>query len=169
MPTIGTEAMPTANAIEVSRNSSRAPMPNPASTSVPKFASMWVKMLTLSTDCSGEKQAIAPTFRMSDNIARWMRSPRSFGTTRARPENNTQPITAMLTENAISAPAATPRMPNDGMGPTPSASVPPITICSAADDSISADGSFMLPVPRRTPAMLFISQGMTAPPKKICV
>ena len=27
MPTIGTEAMPTANAIEVSMNSSRAPMP----------------------------------------------------------------------------------------------------------------------------------------------
>ncbi len=103
-------------------------MPKPARTSVPKFASMWVKMLTLSTDCNGEKQAIAPTFNMSKNMVRWMRSPRSFGTTRARPENMYQLITATLTENAISAPAATPRMPKDGMGPMPSASEPPITI-----------------------------------------
>ena len=31
-----------------------------------------------------------------------------------------------------------------------------------------ADGSFMLPVPRKIPAIEFISQGSTAPPKKIC-
>ena len=38
IPIIGTEAMPTANAIEVSMNSSRAPMPYPARISVPKPA-----------------------------------------------------------------------------------------------------------------------------------
>ena len=53
-------------------------------------------MLTLNTDCNGEKQAMAPTFRMSVNIDH--RMPCSFGTTRARPENMYQPITAMLTE-----------------------------------------------------------------------
>ena len=63
---------------------------------MPKPASMWVKMLIVSTDCSGEKQAMAPTLRMSKNIAHWMRSPRIFGTTRARPENRYQPITEML-------------------------------------------------------------------------
>src|SRR5438445_13641406 len=68
MPTIGTEAMPTANEIDVSMNSSRAPMPKPARISVPKLASMWVKMLMVRTDCSGEKQEMAPTFRMSMNI-----------------------------------------------------------------------------------------------------
>ena len=36
---------------------------------MPKPASMWVKMLIVSTDCSGEKQDTAPTFRMSKNIA----------------------------------------------------------------------------------------------------
>ena len=34
-----------------------------------ELASMWVKMLMVSTDCSGEKQETAPTFRMSKNIA----------------------------------------------------------------------------------------------------
>ncbi len=60
-------------------------------------------------------------------------------------------------------------MPNDGIGPSPRPSVPPRMIWQTADDSISDDGSFMLPVPRKMPAMVFISQGMTAPPKKICV
>ena len=105
---------------------------------------------------------------MSKNIAHRMRTPRSLGTTRARPENRYQPATETLTEKAISAPAATPRIPKLGMGPTPSASEPPITTWQAAETSISADGSFMLPVPRRMPPMLFISQGMTAPPKNIC-
>ena len=63
---------------------------------MPKFASMWVKMLMVSTDCSGEKQAMAPTFRMSKNIAHRMRRPLILGTTRARPENRYQPITEML-------------------------------------------------------------------------
>ena len=39
-------------------------------------------------------------------------------------------------------------------------------ICQTADDRIISDGNFMLPVPRSTPAMVFISQGSTAPPKK---
>ena len=47
--------------------------------------------------------------------------------------------------------------------------MPPRMIWQTAEDSISDDGSFMLPVPRRMPAMVFISQGITAPPKKICV
>ena len=63
---------------------------------MPKLASMWVKMLMVSTDCSGEKQATAPTLRMSTNIAMRIRSPRIFGTTRARPENRYQDITEML-------------------------------------------------------------------------
>ena len=37
-----------------------------------------------------------------------------------------------------------------------------------AEDSIISDGSFMLPVPRSTPAIVFISHGTTAPPKNIC-
>jgi hypothetical protein len=41
-------------------------------------------------------------------------------------------------------------------------------IWQTAELRISADGSFMLPVPRSTPAIVFISQGSTAPPKKIC-
>ena len=47
--------------------------------------------------------------------------------------------------------------------------MPPRMIWQTAEDSIISDGSFMLPVPRRMPAMVFISQGSTAPPKKICV
>src|SRR6478735_8080528 len=113
---------------------------------------MWVKILTLNTDCSGEKQATAPTLRISTNIDPWMRSPQNFGTTRARPENRYQAITDVETENAISAPAATPRIPNDGIGPMPSASEPPITIWQNADDRIRNEGSFMLPVPRRMAA-----------------
>ena len=46
--------------------------------------------------------------------------------------------------------------------------MPPRMIWQVADDSIRSDGSFMLPVPRRIPANVFISQGTTAPPKKIC-
>ena len=65
---------------------------------MPNFASMWVKIEIVSTDCSGEKQAMAPTFRISKNIAHWMRSPAVFGTMRARPENRYQPITQMLME-----------------------------------------------------------------------
>ena len=86
IPTIGTEAIPTANAIEVSMNSSRAPMPYPARISVPNRASIWVKMVTASTDCRGEKQETAPTFRISKNMPRRIRSPLSIGVTRARPE-----------------------------------------------------------------------------------
>ena len=57
---------------------------------------MWVKMLMVKTDCSGEKQAMAPTFRMSMNIGMRIRSPRILGMTRARPENRYQDITEML-------------------------------------------------------------------------
>ena len=42
-------------------------------------------------------------------------------------------------------------------------------IWQTADESIISDGSFMLPVPRKMPAMVFISHGMIAPPKNICV
>src|SRR6266550_2973951 len=70
IPIIGTDAMPTANAIEVSMNSSRAPMPYPARISVPNCASIWVNIVIVSTDCSGEKQETAPTFRMSKNMPR---------------------------------------------------------------------------------------------------
>src|SRR6267143_214353 len=58
-----------------------------------KPASICVKILMVSTDCSGEKQETAPTFRISMNIARRMRRPRTLGTTRARPENKYHPIT----------------------------------------------------------------------------
>ena len=57
---------------------------------------MWVKMLMVSTDCSGEKQEIMPTFRISTNIARRMRSPLILGATRARPENRYHVMTDML-------------------------------------------------------------------------
>ncbi len=59
---------------------------------------MWVKIEIVSTDCSGEKQAMAPTLRMSKNIAHWMRKPRSFGAIRARPENRYQPMMQMFME-----------------------------------------------------------------------
>ncbi len=65
-------------------------MPNPAS--------MWVKMLMVSTDCSGDKQETAPTFRMSTSIERLIRSPLILGTTRARPENRYHAITERLIE-----------------------------------------------------------------------
>ena len=42
-------------------------------------------------------------------------------------------------------------------------------IWQTAELRIISDGNFMLPVPRRIPAIVFISQGSTAPPKKICV
>ncbi len=57
---------------------------------------MWVKIEIVSTDWIGEKQDTAPTFKMSKNIAAWMRRPLIFGTTRARPENRYQPITETL-------------------------------------------------------------------------
>src|SRR6267378_3575172 len=47
-------------------------------------ASMWVKIVTVSTDCSGEKQETAPTFRISKNMPRWIRRPLTIGVTRAR-------------------------------------------------------------------------------------
>ena len=53
-------------------------------------------MLMVSTDCSGEKQAMAPTLRMSMNIAQRIRKPMILGTTRARPENRYHDITEML-------------------------------------------------------------------------
>jgi len=59
-------------------------------------------------------------------------------------------------------------MPNCGIGPRPRPSVPPRMIWQTAEESIIIDGSFMLPVPRRIPVIEFISQGNTAPPKKIC-
>src|SRR4051812_15589611 len=129
---------------------------------------MWVKMATVSTDCSGEKQDTAPTFRISKNIGHRIRRPLIFGTTRARPENTYHDMMDRLTTYATSDPAATPRMPNDGIGPRPRPSVPPKMIWQVAEESISSDGSFMLPVPRKTPAKVFISQGTTAPPKNIC-
>ena len=46
--------------------------------------------------------------------------------------------------------------------------MPPRMIWQTAEERIISDGSFMLPVPRRMPANVFISQGSTAPPKKIC-
>ena len=42
-------------------------------------------------------------------------------------------------------------------------------IWQTAEENINSDGSFMLPVPRRMPAIVFISHGRTAPPKNICV
>src|SRR5436190_24190211 len=98
-----------------------------------------------------------------------MRSPLILGTMRARPEKRYHDIRDMLIRYAISEPAATPRIPNCGIGPRPRPSVPPRMICHAPEDRISMEGNFMLPVPRRTPAMLFKSQGITAPPKKIWV
>ena len=56
-----------------------------------------VKMLVVSTDCSGEKRAMAQTFRMSMNIGMRIRRPRIFGMTRARPENRYQDMMEMLT------------------------------------------------------------------------
>ena len=70
-------------------------------------------------------------------------------------------------ENAVSVPAATPRMPNCGTGPSPRPRMPPRMIWQTAELSTISDGSFMLPVPRRIAASVFISHGTTAPPKKI--
>jgi hypothetical protein len=42
-------------------------------------------------------------------------------------------------------------------------------IWNTAEQRIISEGNFMLPVPRRIPAIEFISQGRIAPPKKICV
>ncbi len=50
----------------------------------------------------------------------------------------------------------------------PRPSEPPSTIWHSAALRYMADGSFMLPVPRRMPANEFKSHGSTAPPKKIC-
>ena len=52
----------------------------------------------VSTDCSGDKQETAPTFRMSMNIERLILSPLILGTTRARPENRYHAITERLIE-----------------------------------------------------------------------
>ena len=38
----------------------------------------------------------------------------------------------------------------------------------AADENTSADGSFMLPVPRRIEANVCMNHGISAPAKKIC-
>ena len=54
-------------------------------------------------------------------------------------------------------------MPNWGTPNRPSPSVPPMTICSAAVTSSVADGSFMLPVPRRIEAKVLVSQTPTEP------
>ena len=58
---------------------------------------MCVKIATESTPCNGDRQETTPTLRISPSTARLIRKPRTFGTTRARPENRYQPITEMLT------------------------------------------------------------------------
>ncbi len=45
--------------------------------------------------------------------------------------------------------------------------MPPRMIWQTAELSTISEGSFMLPVPRRIAANVFISHGTTAPPKKI--
>ena len=50
-------------------------------------------------------------------------------------------------------------MPNCGIGPRPRPSVPPRMIWQTAELRIISDGSFMLPVPRRIAASVFISHG----------
>ncbi len=70
MPIIGTDAMPTAN------GQRRQHELKPSADAVTRqhlgaeIRSRWVKIVTVSTTCNGEKQATAPTFRMSLNMAR---------------------------------------------------------------------------------------------------
>ena len=47
--------------------------------------------------------------------------------------------------------------------------MPPRMIWQTAEENIISDGSFMLPVPRRIPDMVCISQGRMAPPKNIWI
>ena len=45
--------------------------------------------------------------------------------------------------------------------------MPPRTIWQTAELRTMREGNFMLPVPRRIAASVFISHGSSAPPKKI--
>ena len=64
---------------------------------------------------------------------------------------------------ATMLPTATPGMPQRGMGPRPSPSVPPTAICTSEAAKITADGMRILPVPRTTDASVLHSHTRMAP------
>ena len=69
MPIIGTDARPKPKATVLIRNSSRWPIAKPAKGSTPSCATKPDISSIVVTDCSGDRQATAPTFRMSRNSA----------------------------------------------------------------------------------------------------
>ena len=68
---------------------------------------------------------------------------------------------------ATMLPSATPVMPSLGAGPRPRVSMPPTTICTTDAAMMTAEGSFMLPVPRTTEASVLHSQTSTAPANRM--
>ena len=135
---------------------------------MPKLASMEVKILTVTTDCSGEKQAIAPTFRMSKNIARRKRRPRIFGIDAARPEIRYQLITRMLTggDQRTGGDAAHAELRKRAEAEPE----------RAAEDDLDGGGrehqqrrQFHVAGAAQDAGHVCISHGMTAPAKNICM
>ena len=163
MPTMGTAATPMPKAMGISKNSSRWPMPYPASASVPSCASRPVKIRIASTDCTGDKQATAPTRRMSTNKTRCSAKPCRCSV--KRPWLRTRYHRKYTTPAAVArmCPKATPTMPRAGTGPAPSDRAPPKTICKTAVATSANEGARMSPVPRTMEARVLSSQTSTAP------
>ena len=106
---------------------------------------------------------------MSKNIPRSIRIACAIGLTRARPDSTYHAMIAVPIEKASTVPAAMPGMPNRGTGPRPRPRTAPNTIWHTAVFRVTIDGNFMLPVPRKMEAKVFISHGTNAAPKKICM
>ena len=91
-----------------------------------------------------------------------------FSVSRLRPLTRYQARNSAPSENAVSCPAATPRMPNCGRPNSPSPSAPPTAIWIMAAAISVADGSRMSPVPRSTEASVLTSQIAIAPENSTC-
>ena len=135
---------------------------------MPKLASMWVKMLMVRTDCSGERQEMAPTFRMSMNIAHECEVRGSWEHARAagKQEPGHHGNTDQIGDERTRRDAAHAKLRDRAEAQAERA---------AKNDLANGRrehherGQLMLPVPRKMPDIVFISHGNTAPPKNICV
>jgi hypothetical protein len=138
-------------------------MPYPASASVPNRATRPVRISTVSTICSGENAATAPTLRMSKNMSPLSLAPPNLSVSRADPERRNHSRNSAPSVVETTCPKATPKRPKRGIGPSPRPRLPPNMICTAEAESSVSDGTLMLPVPRTIEANVLRSQIEVAP------
>ena len=95
MPISGTDAAPKLKASGTSRNSSRVPMPKPASACGPLRATSQVRIIIVPMVCTGEAQAFRPSCSRSRASAGCQVAPRRRRRMRALPLCRYQPSTTV--------------------------------------------------------------------------